>query len=182
MKDKLYKMDYLIALSFILIAISLRLVPHLPNFNPIAAIALFGGVYLTRKVALILPLIALAISDYFIGYYEFSLMASVYGSFLLCVVLGFWLKRHKKWYNIGGSAVVCSVLFFLVTNFTVWAFTSWYPHTFTGLVQCFTMALPFFRNTILGDLFHVGVFFGVYEIAKIVVRRFVLKEAPASIK
>jgi len=182
MEYKIKKIDYFVALFFVLIGIGFRLFPHLPNFNPITAIALFSGVYLTRRTALIIPMIALAVSDYFIGYYEFSLMASVYGSFILCALIGFWLKKHKKWYNIGGSAIACSVLFFLVTNFAVWAFTVWYPHTLAGLIQCFTMALPFFRNAMLGDVFYVGVFFGAYEMAKVGVKKFVLKEIPVPIK
>lgn len=177
MELKINKIDFLIALIFVLIGISLRLAPHLPNFNPITAIALFGGVYLSRRTALIIPMIALAVSDYFIGYYEFSLMASVYGGFILCVLLGFWLKKHKRWYAVGGSAVACSISFFLITNFAVWAFTPWYPHTFAGLIQCFTMAIPFFRNALLGDVFYIGVFFGAYEMAKVGVRKVISKEA-----
>jgi len=111
------------------------------------------------------------ISDFFIGYYQFSLMAVVYGSFLLCVLLGFWLKKNKKWYTIGGSAILGAVLFFLITNFAVWAFTPWYAKTFSGLIQCYLMALPFFRNTLLGNLFYVSIFFGVYEMVEVWIRK-----------
>jgi len=163
--------ELFIALLFILIGVSLRLLPHPPNFAPIAAIALFGGVYLSRKIALVLPLAALAISDTFISFYEPKLMVSVYGSFLVCVLLGFWLKKNKKWYTVGGSAILGTVLFFLITNFAVWAFTPWYAKTFSGLIQCYLMALPFFRNTLLGDLFYVSVFFGSYELIEVWVRK-----------
>ena len=145
----------------------MRLLPHPPNFAPIAAIALFGGLYLSRKTALILPLAALVISDMFIGSYQLTLMFFVYGSFLLTVFLGFWLKKHKKWYTIGGSAVLSAVLFFVLTNFAVWAFSPWYAKTFAGLIQCFAMALPFFRNTLVGNLFYTGVFVGAYELIKV---------------
>jgi hypothetical protein len=111
------------------------------------------------------------ISDIFIGYYQFSLMAVVYGSFLLCVLLGFWLKKNKKWYTIGGSAILGAVLFFLITNFAVWALTPWYQKTFFGLFQCYLMALPFFKNTLLGDLFYVTLFFGAYETVKVWIRK-----------
>jgi len=148
----------------------LRLLPHPPNFTPIAAIALFGGVYFSRKIALILPLAAMAISDKFIGLYEPKLMLSVYGSFLLCVLLGFWLKKHKKWYTVGGSAILGAVLFFIITNFSVWAFTPWYAKTFSGLIQSYLMALPFFKNTLLGDMFYVTIFFGVYEMVELWIR------------
>lgn len=164
-------LEFLIALFLILIGVGLRLLPHPPNFAPIAAIALFGGLYFSRKIALILPIAAMVISDISIGDYEPKLMAFVYGSFLLCVVLGFWLKKHKKWYTVGGSAILCSVLFFLITNFAVWAFTPWYAKTISGLIQCYLMALPFFRNTLLGDLFYVTIFFGVYEIVEVWIRK-----------
>ena len=164
------KIEILIVLVFILIGISLRFFPHPPNFSPITAIALFGGVYFSRKIALIIPIIVLIISDIFIGYYEFSLMASVYGSFLLVVGLGFWLKKHKKWYNILGCAVFGSLLFFIITNFAVWAFTPWYAKTIAGFIQCYLMASPFLKNTLLGDLVFVPIFFGAYEVAAVFVK------------
>jgi len=174
-KGKILK--FTIALIFILIGVSLRLLPHPPNFAPILAIALFGGVYLSRKIAFILPIAAVAISDIFIGYYEIKLMIFVYASFLICVLLGFWLKRYKRWYTIGGSAILSAVLFFLITNFAVWAFTPWYAKTISGIIQCYLLALPFFRNTLLGNLFYVTVFFGSYEIIEVWIRKkFKIKE------
>ena len=155
----------ILAILFVIIGVGFRFVPHFPNFSPIAAIALFGGVYLPRKIALILPLAVLMISDLFIGTYEILLMASVYLSFLLCVLIGFWLKKHKK--MVLGGAILGSISFFVITNFAVWAFTPWYVKTIPGLIQCFTMALPFFRGTLLGDLFYTTVIFGTYEMAKV---------------
>lgn len=168
-KRKIIKIT--IALIFILIGVSLRLLPHPFNFTPIAAIALFGGVYLSRKTAIVLPMAAMAISDVFIGYYELKLMLFVYSSFLICVLLGFWLKKHKKWQLILGSSVLSAVIFFLLTNFAVWAFTSWYAKTLSGIIQCYLLALPFFRNTLLGNLFYVTVFFGSYEIIEVWIRK-----------
>ena len=164
-------LEFLIALLFILIGVILRLLPHPPNFAPIAAIALFGGVYLSRKAAFLLPILIMIISDIFIGYYEPKLMASVYGSFLLCVALGFWLKRHKKWYTVLGSSIFGSLIFFFLTNFAVWAFTPWYAKTISGLIQCYLMALPFFKNTLLGDLFYVAVFFGTCEAVEVWIKK-----------
>lgn len=164
-------LEFVIALFFVLVGLSLRLLPHPPNFAPIAAIALFGGVYFSKKIALILPIAAMLASDIFIGSYELLLMMAVYGSFLLMVVLGFWLKKHKKWHTIGGSAVLSAILFFLITNFAVWAFTPWYAKTFSGLVQCFLLALPFFKNTLLGNLFYVTSLFGIYELVDLWIKR-----------
>ncbi len=160
-------LELIVALLLVLIGVSLRFLPHPPNFAPILAIALFGGVYFSRKIAFVLPILAIAISDIFIGYYGIVLMIAVYGTFLLSVILGFWLKKHKKWYTVLGSTILSAVLFFLVTNFAVWAFTPWYAKTLSGIIQCYLLAIPFFRNTILGNLFYVTVFFGAYEIVKV---------------
>lgn len=157
-------LEFVIALLFVLIGGGLRLLPHPPNFAPISAIALFGGVYFSRKTALVLPIGAMLVSDLFIGFYSPLLMISVYGSFLLTVILGFWLKKCKKVSTILASSVLSAVLFFFLTNFAVWVFTSWYAKTFSGIMQCYLMALPFFRNTILGNLFYAICFFGVYEL------------------
>jgi hypothetical protein len=164
-------LEWVIALIFVGIGISFRLLPHLANFTPVAAIALFGGVYLPKKLALVLPLAAMIISDLIIGLYDQKLMFFVYGSFVLCVLLGFWLKGRKKWTNILGTSIAGSSLFFLITNFAVWSFSAWYPKTLSGIIQCYTMALPFFRNTLFGDLFYVFFFFGIYEAAIFLVLR-----------
>lgn len=160
-----------LALFFILIGIALRLIPHAPNFAPVAAMALFAGVYFSKKTALFLPLAAMFASDIFIGFYEPKIMAAVYGSFILTVILGFWLKKNKKPHAILAGSILSSVLFFLITNFAVWAFSPWYAKTIFGLMQSYYMALPFFRNTLLGDLFYAAVFFGAYELAIVYIKK-----------
>jgi hypothetical protein len=151
-------------LLLIIVGVAMRLLPHPANFAPISAIAMFGGTYLNKKYALLIPLGALFLSDLYIGFYNIKLMLSVYGSFLIVGLMGLWLKKHKKFRNVLAVSVASSVIFFLITNFAVWAFSSWYAKSWTGLMQCYTMALPFFRNTLFGDLFYVGVFFGSYEL------------------
>jgi hypothetical protein len=147
----------------ILIAVLARLVPHVPNFTPIAAMALFGGAYLNRGYALLIPIAALLLSDLFIGFYSPLVMVSVYGSFALTGLVGLWLRKRKSPANTIFAASVVSILFFLTTNFAVWL-GGWYPANFAGLIESYTMALPFFRNTLLGNLFYTGVFFGGYEV------------------
>jgi len=170
-------LELLVAITLILVGVGLRLLPHAPNFAPIAALALFSGVYLSKRLAFVLPLAAMLISDIFLGFYDLKLMAAVYGSFALVAVLGFWLKNHKKWQTILGSSALGGILFFLITNFAVWAFSPWYSKTFLGIVQCYTAALPFLRNTLLGDLFYAVLFFGIFELADIWIRRkFGIKE------
>lgn len=166
------------AAILVLIGAGLRLLPHPPNFTPIAAIALFAGAYLTKRVAFLLPLAALVISDVFIGYYSLPLMIAVYGSFALTVVLGFWLKKNKKWSTVLGSSIVAALIFFFVTNFAVWALSPWYAKSLSGLIQCFVLAIPFFKNTLLGNLFYVPVIFGSYELSRLLIRkRFALPKA-----
>jgi len=149
----------------ILFAVTLRLVPHPPNFAPIAAMALFGGAYLNRRYALVVPIAALLLSDLVIGFYSPLVMVSVYGSFVLTGLMGLWLKKRKSAGNVVLTAMGASILFFLVTNFAVWAAGS-YARDLSGLAQSYLMGLPFFRNTLLGDLFYTGVFFGGYELVK----------------
>lgn len=157
------------AIFFIAAAIILRLIPHLPNFAPIAAMALFGGTYLNKKYALLVPIFAMLISDYFIGFYNPWIMFSVYGSFILIGLIGLWLKNHKTVANVLGASLSGSIIFFLVTNFAVWAVPySMYHHNLQGLLQSYIMGLPFLKNTILGDLFYVGALFSLYEIVLLV--------------
>lgn len=148
-------------LLIIVIAVVLRLVPHPANFAPIAAMALFGGVYLNKKYALVVPMLAMFVSDLFLGFHD--TMVFVYGSFLLTGIIGLWLKKHQKAQNIILASFVSSIIFFVITNFGVWLVGNMYPKTLTGLLECYTAAIPFFRNTILGDLFYVGIFFFGYE-------------------
>lgn len=144
------------------IAVALRLLPHPPNMAPIAAMALFGGVYLNKRYALLVPLIAMVFSDLFIGFHNTIIF--VYGSFLLTGVIGIWLKTHKNTPTIIVASLVSSLMFFVVTNFGVWLMYDFYPKTLTGLIDCYIAAIPFFRNTIVGDFAFTVVFFGSYEL------------------
>lgn len=146
----------------ILFAVVLRLIPHPANVAPIAALALFGGVYLDKKIAFIIPLAAMIVSDLFLGFH--ASMAAVYGSFFITVGIGLWVRQHKTVFSIIGASVLSSVIFFILTNFNYWYVDALYPKTLGGLVMSYTNALPFFRNTIIGDLFYTGIFFGAYEL------------------
>jgi len=140
-----------------------RIIPHAPNFTPIAAMALFGGTYMNKKQALILPILAMIISDFFIGFDSPFMRLTVYGSFLLMVIIGFQLKKHTSAKNVVFASLAASVLFFVTTNFSVWAFGTMYPHSILGLSESYFFAIPFFRNTLTGDLFYSGALFGGYN-------------------
>lgn len=158
------KTKIIIAIAIILLAAASRLVEHPFNFTPLAAMALFAGCYLRTRWAVILPLGAMLASDYFIGFYDWQVMASVYLSIALAFVIGWYLRKYLKWYNVALASLASSITFFIITNFAVWAFFSWYPHSWAGLVSCFTLALPFFRNTLAGDLVYSTLFFGIYNL------------------
>lgn len=150
----------------IILAIATRFIPHPANFTAIGAIALFGGLYLNKKQAFCLPVIIMFVSDIFIGFYNPYIMASVYAGFVITVLLGQYLKNKIRLGNIALGAVAGSAIFFLLTNTAVWAFGTMYAHNLSGLFQSYYMALPFWRNEILGDLFYSGVLIGGYEMIK----------------
>ncbi len=153
-----------------------RILPLPVNFAPITAIALFGGIYLGRKYVILIPLAAMAISDYFIGFYQLGVLLAVWGSFVAVGLIGFYIRKRKNVANVIYATLGSSILFFVVTNFAVWAAAQWYPKTLAGLTQCYFMAIPFFRNTLLGDIFFVAVFFGTYELVKYLVKRPVVQK------
>ena len=135
--------------GLILIAILTRMLPHPPNFAPITSIALFSGFHFANKrLALFVPLIAMFISDLFIGVH--SLMPMIYLSFLLISILSFYMKSLSI-----SNVVLASTLFFVLSNLGVWYF--YYPLTWAGLTSCFVLAIPFFVNALAGDLFYTSV-------------------------
>ncbi len=166
-----------LVLILILAAAVSRLIPHWPNFTPIGAMALFGAAYFPRKVyAVLAPLAALYFSDLLLNnllyaeYYDgFTWAISspwVYAGFVLIIGIGWLLRGRVSFWTVGGGAVAASVVFFLLTNFGVWAspLNLLYPKDFTGLLACYTAGLPFFWNTLAGNLFFSGLLFGAYAV------------------
>ncbi len=102
------------------------------------------------------------VSDLFIGFYGLPIMLSVYLSFTLMAVIGY-TTQEKGWKKIATGTVVGSTIFFLVTNWAVWAFGTMYPANLTGLFTSYFAALPFFRNQLMADIFYTTVLVGGYE-------------------
>jgi signal transduction histidine kinase len=143
-----------------------RLIPHLPNFTAIGAMALFGGAYFSnKKLAFAIPLIAMFLTDLILGFH--STILSVYFSFALIVVIGMTMIRKKNASNIVLASVAAAVSFYLITNFAFWMTGAFYALTPAGLAECYIAALPFFGYNIVGNLFYAGVMFGLFELAKI---------------
>ena len=151
------KQKFVLFLYFIgLIALS-RLILHPPNFTPVIAMAVFMP-YLTRNVysAMLVPLLAMFVSDLYLGFH--SSMFWVYISILLGTTLSHYTMSMKKTYvHLGSNALLSATIFFVITNFAVWMSGSMYPLTIDGLLLCYTMAIPFFGNTLAGTLFYVSL-------------------------
>ena len=148
-----------VLISFIIVAVLVRLFPHPPNVAPITAVALFAGTHFSRKHwAILMPILAMLVTDVFLG---FSMITPiVYLAFVGVTALGFVLKKM----NIG-TVLLSSLLFFVVTNLGVWFL--YYPLTPEGLMTCFTLALPFFGYAVVGDLFFsAALLFGYRYAAK----------------
>lgn len=147
----LFSKKQLVLIAFIVVAALFRLVPHIPNVTPITAMALFSGVYFTnKKYAFIIPLFAMFLADIFLG---FSMITwFVYGAFILVSCIGIVSKKMTI-----PTILLSSLSFFIITNFGVWLLV--YPKTLNGLLECYTLAIPFFRNALLGDLFFAGVLY-----------------------
>ena len=133
----------LLALAIIALAAALRIAPHPWNFTPVGAMALFSGAILKdRRLAYLVPSLALFAGDIFIGFHK--LMPIVYASFLVNVAIGFWLRDRRTVGRIGAATLFGAIQFFLVTNLAVWAFGLSYPRNTAGLVACYVAGIPFF--------------------------------------
>src|SRR5258705_4637825 len=144
-KTGMHRIRFLVLVGMILAAAASRLIPHPPNFTPIAAIALFGGAqFSSKRAAFLVPLAGMFLSDLVFGFY--AITPVVYGSFALTVCLGLWVRLRRSVQRTAFAAVASAVLFFVLTNFGVWAIDNLYPKTTAGLVDCYVAAIPFFRN------------------------------------
>jgi hypothetical protein len=133
----------------VVVALLTRLLPHPPNFAPITSIALFTGFhFVNKRLALFIPLICMFLTDLILGVH--SLMPIIYLSFVLISMIGLKAKSLSL-----GTVLSASSLFFIVSNLGVWYF--YYPLTWAGLSSCFILAIPFFINALMGDLFYTSV-------------------------
>jgi hypothetical protein len=187
MKKKI-RLRFGVIAALILLAALSRLIPHPANFAPVGGMALFGAAYFSKRYwAFIVPVVSMWISDLvlnnvvyasyfdrFVWFYGGSLFT--YGAFALIVLSGMFTLRKIRIPSLTASALGASVIFFLVSNFGVWFSGTMYSKDFSGLIACYTAGLPFFQNTVLGDLVYTGVLFGAFEYA---MRRFpILRAVP----
>ena len=169
------RFELLLALMLMGLGVVLRWLPHPANFAPVTAIALFGGAVLPRRLALWVPLGLMMISDALIGFH--SLIAVTWGWYTLTALASVrWLRAGRVTMSVL-LAVLSSSGFFVVTNFAVWLTSGMYAHSWVGLSQCYWLALPFFRNSVLSDILYTVALFGAYRLAAVALRR---PEAPTS--
>lgn len=155
----------LIVLAIIAIAALFRFLPHPPNFVPLTAIALFAGAYITdKRLAFLIPIGAMFVSDVFIGFH--NTMPFVYASLVAIVGIGMLLQNRQRVAPIALATISGSILFFILTNFGVWLVGTMYPKTVEGLISCYIAAIPFFRNSLAGDVVYVTALFGGYALLK----------------
>ena len=149
----------------IIIGIISRLAPHLPNATAVGSLALFGGARLGTKKTLVALLATMLVTDLFLGLHP--VMWATYASFIISIFIGRVLVGKHQAGAIAAATLAGSGVFFLLTNFAVWLVPgSMYPKTWSGLVQCYVLAIPFLRNSVLGDMLYTLVFFGGYALAK----------------
>lgn len=159
------KLIFIFGLMFF--AMLSRMIPHPPNFTALTAVALFAGVYLKEyKLAMLMPFMALLLSDFIIGFYPGAW--SVYLSFALVFLVSYILTSQttsfsKKWVRVLGTGVLGSIVFFIVSNFFVWLNSQMYTLNLSGFIDCYVAAIPFFKNQLLGDVFYSSIIFGAFE-------------------
>jgi len=144
------------------------------NFAPLGAMALFGSAYLGKNhIGLVVTMLAWFISDFVLNNFVYSFgtgitfftngFAFIYGSIVLIYLVGIKLFNNISFGRVVGGSLAASVIFFVLSNLGVWASGTMYPMTLEGLQMCYAAAIPFFQNTLAGDLVYSGVLFVGYE-------------------
>jgi Family of unknown function (DUF6580) len=154
-------MDLSLVAFLIVFDVAARLLPHAPGVWPFAATALFAGRMLRiPALAVIVPVVAVLLSNVALAGDDWRVAAVVCAAITLPAFAGMIARRYPGAVSVIAGMVSCSLIFFVTTNFAVWAFNGLYPMNFDGLVQCYVAALPFLDKTVLGDLFWTAVLFG----------------------
>ncbi len=163
------KNQVILATTLVIVAIVSRLLfnaVHIYGFDAVIAAGFFAGAYFSsKKIGIIVPLLAMFATDLFLGIYDWKLMLFVDGSMVLAVALGQFYRIRPSLLRWTGVVLGSTTMFFLVTNGAVWLFGegTFYPHSWAGLVDCYTMGLPFFRDRLIGTFGWSAVLFASYE-------------------
>jgi len=159
-------MRFTLSLLLVILGVVCRVAPHPWNFAPVGAIALFAGAtFENRRAAFFVPLATMFLGDLVIGLH--SGMPVIYATYALIVILGMALRtRRHSMIAVGGAAIASATIFFVFTNFAVWAGGTLYPKTLAGLAACYTAAIPFFDRTLASDLMFSAIFFAAFALGE----------------
>lgn len=149
----------MLAIALIVLGISSRLMDHTPQFTAILAVAMFAGMYLRPIQAMIVPVALMVVTDLILGFHD--TMVFTWGSMLIVSALGLWLKNRKSVTSVLAGSIVSALIFFVITNLAAWP--TLYPMTWDGLRECFILAIPFFRTTLLSTIAYSLVLYAGYE-------------------
>ena len=165
--------------ALIILAAFSRMIPHMPNFSPLGAIGVFAVAHFSKKwLGIFIPIMATWLSDLFINNVIYAKYTTSfvwfyegfywqYGSYILIAIAAIFIMKKVNVQNVLAGALASTAIFFLVSNFGVWfSSTTTYPHTFSGLMTCYAVGIPFINGTLLGDLFYCTVLFGGFALAK----------------
>ena len=178
MQNKRVNIRFVVLIILILLAAFSRVIPHMPNFSPLGAIAIFGAAYFHKKwQAFFIPIAATWLSDLYLNnviyakyHPDFTWFYSgfywIYGTYLLIALAGILIVRKVTIGRVIAASLTSTVLFFIITNFICWPGSKMYTQDISGLVTCYAAGLPFIKGTLLGDLFYSAVLFGGFALAQ----------------
>jgi hypothetical protein len=158
------KNNYFLILFLSIMAFASRLIWHVPNFSPLSSVLIFASFIASNKKMATLPLLALLASDLILGFYKWSVMLAVYLATALNILIGYALKKNPRSLNVISAGIFSGISFFLITNIAVWASSNWYTRDFSGLMYCFTLAIPFFKSTLASNILYSSLLFSVYAL------------------
>ena len=137
--------------TLIIILTWARLIPHPPNFTPIVTVAILSGYFFSNiYLSFLTLLISMFIADAFIGFHEH--MFSVYISLLLISFIFYKISEKINFKNLFMCGFIASLIFFIISNFSVWIIGGLYDRSLSALVECYILAIPFFGNTFLSTV------------------------------
>jgi len=165
---KLFSSPLVLIVCLVVVAAILRLLTnylHIWNFTPIIAMALFSGATIRdKKLAFIVPMSAIILTDAILGFYQGIFVT--YFALILITAFGFLLQNKIKVIPVLLGSLGASLIFYLVTNFALIYPTTLYPHTLDGVIDSYTLAIPFFKTAIAGDLIYTCLLFGSYAVLR----------------
>lgn len=152
-----------LSILLVLVAVVGRLIPHPWNMTPVGAAAIFAGVHIGKRAAVLVPLLGMLVGDIFLGFYSLPLLLVVYLSMIMSGLLSYSTRNERGVGMFIARPIASATLFYLMTNVAVWMFGTMYPHTAPGLLASFIAGVPFYGHQVFGDILYVSLFFGLYE-------------------